>query len=249
LDLKRNTIHYAFSRDDLNNKDVAEDVIKNYLVQSTPQGSCWWSGLSKTIKTVEENTFSSYMKRVQQYVLDNPLQSMKDTETYGSVMTAKKCPAIASILRTSFLVKSPANMTITIKEDGEFVWHSDSDIINIETHSKLQFTPEDGNNDLFKDKVNLKFVTGITLKTTKQSPWMFLQPTYHNNVDYQVLNGIVESKYVTHQALNINTLFDIPTEGTKTYHIKTGDVLSYIWFPHKMKLKHSQNNKLFRHNR
>jgi hypothetical protein len=246
-----NELLFSFVRKEHNVKEIVDDVIRNYLEPITLKSSCWWSNMAKTIQSVNTNSYVEYINAVHTNLFKATESSLSVTPSYdvaGSIATAKSCPAIISLLSTSFLVRSPADIYITVQEDGNFLWNTSNNLITIEHHPPCQFTPDDDKGNLFKGKVNVKFNTGIVIRTSKM-PWLFLQPMYHNNADFTVINGVVSNKHAKGRMLNINTFFNIPIGGEPiTYHIKKGDVLCYLWFPKKMKMKHTLNNTILEHN-
>jgi len=237
---KKNYFEYYF-KDPFFDKEISEERVKHYLEESTPKSSGWWKTLKIHIDmALKFRSHIDYLKNYQTTHLEektegtpNPLMSLK---------TAKSCPAIIDVLSNSLLLKSPVDIVFTISSDERYVWNSSqydmaSPAIDIVTHDKIQLRTY-GNNDIFKNKMNIKFIFPMYVKSN--TPYIFLPPTYHNpDFPFQVLPGTVTKRWMPVE-LNTNTMIDVPKKGTKSYHIKKGEVIGYLWFPEKTKLRWSK---------
>ena len=108
-----------------------------------------------------------------------------------------------------------------------------------EDHLSAQFETLEGDNNIFDGRVVVKFKIPITVRTENEVPWVFLQPQYHNNMDLQVVNGVVSGENTLQQSLNIITLVTTPREEAFDIIIRKGDVLAYMWFPSPTQLEYS----------
>ena len=226
--LKKNKyLEYYFAVDVLNEKEISESIIEDFITPATPKSSCWWSKLKATVN----DGFNSQLDYVRHEHKNN------NTNISTSRATAKQCPAINNILTNSYLIKAPTDMIITITKEREFIYNSSSNAYNIEAHSSDQFHTE--KHGLFNNKMNLKFEIPIYIRTDN-IPWVFMQPMYHNNMWFDVAAGVIDGKYTKGQPININVLVDIPKGEPVTYEIKAGDVLAYMWLPEKVELKHTK---------
>ena len=218
---KKSKLLYRFQDESRNTKDIAEELIKGILVKVTPTSSCWWSKMKARV-----DSYKDEHERIkhQQIAFLNGSNIEPDT---SSRATVKTCPGILGLFKQTYLIKSPTEIIITINKDGGYYYNiSDNSIINIQSHSKEQFYQED--NTFFKDKISIKFLIGLNIKTT-DFKYMFTDPTYHNNSGCFVPMGIVNDKYGKNQELNIITLIDVPKdEETRTIIIKEGDVIAYL---------------------
>lgn len=236
---KKNYLEYYFMNP-FYGKEVSEERIKEYLEESNPSSNGWWH----TLKLHWDPLFKSYFEYFKTAHADFFLGKIKEPPPMLSIRTAKACPAIMDVLTNSFLIKSPSNIIITIDPEGRFLWHSsdrsenEREVIDIVSHGEKQFRTY-GDNDIFKDKLNIKFNFPIYIKST--APFIWLPPTYHNpDSIFKVFPGALNKKWNSVNQLNLNTYINIPKNQTETYHIKKGDVMGYLWFPEKTKLKHSK---------
>lgn len=239
----KNTLFYAFTE---NNEEYENSgTINEILELAKPSTSCWWSKMSKTIAEVKTDSYAKYVSAVHKNALSGGVAGKDITdhmEVASSIGTGKVCPAIIQTLANSYLVKAPCDIYVTVDRAGSFSWRVDSDIVRVDNHPASQFTPEDSSADLFAGHVNVKFTIEVLLQTNKV-PWLFLQPMYHNNHSFKVINGLVSGDYTRKQGLAVNTLLEIPKDKDfEAYHIEKGSVLCYLYFPHKMKLKHTKDN-------
>jgi hypothetical protein len=206
---------------------VTEENINEMLELSRPKSSCWWSNLKSTINS-EFGSYSEYIKH--QHHNGN-------TDLMNTHATVKQCPAVTNILTNSYLIKSPSDITITLTKDYRFLYNTANNLIDVDSHHIEQFSTEKSN--IFEGKINLKFMIPINIKTNN-TPWIFTQPLYHNNMWFDVTPGSIFGNYTKGQPLFINVLVDIPKDEPITYEIKAGDVLAYMWFPKRIELKHSK---------
>jgi len=234
--INKNKIFYRFQDNTLNEKDVAQELIKNIIVKATPSSSCWWSKM--------KHRADEYKDKVDR-IVKKQINFIKTGEEYlandDEGMTVKTCPGILGLFNQAYLVKSPVDIVITINKRGGIVFDiADNKGINISTHSQSQFYQDD--NQMFKDKICVKFVLPVRLKTTGFG-YMLADPTYHSNSGCYVPMGLINDRYANNQELNIITFIDIPKdEDTKTIKINTGDVIAYLIPFEKCSLSLSKEN-------
>ncbi len=231
-------LEYNFFDGDLNSKEAAEEVIDNFITPSTLKSSCWWSSLASN--TYGLNGLFHGVKNLQRKYFKNNENVIPQFDA-GKTQTAKSCPAINNILTNSYLIKSPSDICITVTKDSKFIYNSVNNHIKVSSHPIGQFHTE--NDGIFNGKMNLKFELQMSIKSNN-APFILLQPMYHNNIWYDVVIGSITNKYTKGTPLNINVLVDIPKDEPITYEINAGEVLAYMWFPKKPKLKHQKNNIL-----
>ena len=232
--LRKKLLEYHY-HNDWYNQPENKDIIDNILTPTTAKSSCWWSNLKTNFggyKSHFDYASKNHKERLQQNNFENSGFS-------ASISTAKRCPGILDLFKTSYLIKSPADMFITVDKNQSYVFNTTNDLISVKHHPTNQFYTN--KNNIFEGKMNLKLMISIDIKTNN-IPWLFLQPTYHNNVWFDVINGVVSGANTKGQQLNLNVLVDIPKEEPITYEIKQGDVLAYMWFPETLNLKHSKIN-------
>lgn len=212
---------------------ISDEEIDLYLEVSKKQNNLWWKNLPALI-----NNFKTHKQYLSQKAKDYFSQIPNEDITTSS---AKTCPAIGNpILNQSLLLKTPCDIALTIRADGEWFWEiSATDGLNISSHSTDQFYSSKDNP--FDNFINFKIELPIVI-STKQN-YIFLHPQYHKQ-DYPltVLNGVMHSKNLHRPKLNINTIIKIPKEQT-TYIIKEGTVLCYLMFSDKVQLVKDENLK------
>ena len=216
----KSKIMYRFLDESRNVKDKADTLIGKILVKGTPTSSCWWSKMKGRADGFK-NHFDA-LKHKQEAYLAN--KGIAPTNTGAS---AKTCPGIIEVLRHAYLVKCPTDVVITINKTGEYYFNiADSSILELVDHPVEQFYQSD--NQLFKDKIAIKFDIKLRLKT-QGFGYILTDPTYHGNSGCFVPIGMISAKYAGSQELNIITLIDLPrSSDTKTVTIKAGDVLAYL---------------------
>jgi hypothetical protein len=216
---KKPTLSYRFYDERRNQKDVAEELIKSILVQATPKSSCWWSKMKTRV-----DGFKSQIESIQ--YKQHQLMTTGNEESPWGGSTVKTCPGIVDLLKTAYLIKSPADIIITMNTEGGYcALSSDDSIISIDEHDRPQFYQEDAT--LFEGKVSLKFSIKLNIKTSGFG-YVLADPTYHSNSGCFVPMGIVNSEYAKLTELNVITLVTLPKEGEKVITIKAGDVLAYL---------------------
>lgn len=223
MNLKKHYFKYNWQGEDLG--------IEKYLEVGDKKNNCWWKSLKNNKKL-----FEVFNKHAQQFFNNQPIE---DSSVFDK--SAKVCPAIGDgILNKSIIIKSPCEILINIQANGSFYYEvPDSRLLKISTHTTNQFWTSE--NNVFQDYYNFKFELPIQI-STNGLPYIFLEPQYHNlQTPFKVVNGVIEGKHTKSQPLNINTLVHVQEE--KTYLIKEGDVLAYLWTPQSCKLSYDENLK------
>jgi hypothetical protein len=232
----RNKKLYYTITDSIMNKDP-ERYISMILEPSTRSKSCWFSklpGVPKGLQGLKNAIFTTHRR-----IMRGGAHSSDSSHISG-----KFCPAIQSVLDKSILVKCPSDLAITITSNREFVFttpgpQESNPLVRISSHDYSQMeNPKDP--ILFEEYMNIKFLFPLVIGNTTGTPWIFLQPNFHTNFEFTVLNGVVPSGYTKYQELNLNTLVKIPKKGEppREILIKKGTVLAYIWTPEQLVLTH-----------
>ena len=221
-------LDYSYNDKSLNEHSSAEENINRILEPSLPSKSKWFKGLNSF--TVDFKNYVDYIVSTHKKIFRNENPEQKD-----NIFTAKGCPAIVDLLSNAFLVKSPAELIISINSQGQYVCSYANNLIRVEHHNNEQFSSRE--DDLFKNKLCLKFCIDVDINT-HNTPYTFLPPMYHNKPSYEVAQGIIAGKYGKAH-LNIITFVDIPKED-KVIHIKCGQVIAYLLPFNKLKLRHSK---------
>jgi hypothetical protein len=230
---KKKYLEYTFKDDKLNLSNNATKIIVDILSPATAKSSCWWSSLKSNIGGWKSNL---------EFISHHQKENIKNhtNNVLGGIRTVKSCPGISGMFRNSYLIKSPADLSITITKNGQFVWNSSNDLIRIsDDHPREQFVTDEG--DLFKNKIAIKFEFDIEIKTP-DIPYIYIQPMYHNNIWFDVATGTIKPPYTKGIPLSVIAFVDLPEDKEITHHINFGDVLSYIWFPEKLELRQSPDN-------
>lgn len=234
---KSNKLYYHFQENTSFEGVANEEAIGLFLEQSTVKSSCWWSNLKGSV-TSDFRSHFDYFANSHKHSFQN---KELDEEPPQSMRTAKTCPGISQVIKTSVLLKSPCDMVLSINSEGKFLWNASNKLAKVHEHNSNQFYTESCN--IFEGKVALKIVMPINIGTEGDS-WMFLQPTYHNNIGYTVVNGVISGKHTSCQQLNMIFMVDIPKNDDITViDIKRGDVLAYLWFDKTHSLIHKENLK------
>jgi hypothetical protein len=223
-----NTLYYSLLPEvQLNDKKEE----KFFLEESNRQSSCWFKNLPIFIN--KASTLIDYFN-----ILHN-----KEAATIPGE-TAKVCPAIQSVLDNSILIKTPADIAITIDSTGSYSWEVSSNrMIYLEEHILEQVGS--GKDTIFKNNVILKLCYRAVISSGGRYPYIFLQPHYHNKLPISIVNGIVPPSYSKNWVdLNIIMLLEVPKEGVETHIIKSGAVIAYLWAPQKLKLRNTEYSSI-----
>lgn len=219
----------------------AEDV-HLYLEKSSPNKSSWYKSLKTYTNSNSSNFISHWKSRFKQLVSGEIPQHVFEKEFFEnpgqtSNITSKRCPGILGVLNNCYLVKSPVEIVIEIKDNTILQVHvSDSKYMTINGHGSNQF--RSANNGLFNTRESVKFMLPVRLRT--DVPYIFIDPFFHNNSGVQVVPGTISKPYNKLMELIVHCLVD--TSVDRDIHIKPGDVIAYMWFPEKVNLKYSEKN-------
>jgi hypothetical protein len=226
-------LYYKFTEDEMNvNPDF---FISEYVEKGSPT-TCPFQKAN--------NAFVGGIKNFRRFMSESFFNQRNGVDTgfrFGSTYsTIKVCPGVNDLLKNVFLLKTPVDIFISVFGDGktgEFIWNTPSEGSGVEVSSHLQeqFTNDSKDHNLFDSMMNIKFHLPLIFRATTES--VFMQPMFHNKVDFTVVNGVYPT---VPTPVNINTLIPVPN-GQKDYFIPSGTVLSYIWFPQKTKLAFSSS--------
>ena len=210
-------------------------MIKQVLVKASPSTSCWWSKLKNRVG--ESKDIFEQKAKEQGLRLKGTASPLKEGPT------AKTCTGILNLLNKSYLVKSPADIVLTVDSQGAAQWDfSSENLLSIIPHDSDQYWSED--NTFFDKKACFKLRIQVRLKTSGFG-YMLVDPYYHNNFDVSVPLGYVSELYAKSEELNIFLFIDLPPEGeTKSVVIKKGDVIAYLIPDDKSSLVHEQKSFL-----
>ena len=229
-------LEYYYIHDELNELDDREQLTSTYIKELVPSSSEWFSSLPffkdgfDSVKSFYSTLKNRIVSGVQS---EEDMQLLRDS---GGALTAKNCPGIKMLFKNSFLVTTPCDIHITINKENNMVVFNMSDerLISVSTHNERQYKTKHSN--LFEERINVKFEIPIYLHS--QNNWIFMQPTYHVDVPWEVMPGIMSTGYAQ---LNVNTLFPYTTED---YLIKKGTPLCYLYFDEKHKLEYTKRRYL-----
>jgi hypothetical protein len=225
-------IEFAFLREE---HYSYENLIDEFVEQGGTSSCPFMRGLKAFSSMSPVKKYSEIKERFWRGELSPDEISREFTQ---KTSTAKVCPGIRDLMNNAIVVKAPCDMHISVTPEGRFMANVVNDeIISFNSHDRQQFQ---GTEIDYSDKINLKFEMELMFKP--QCDMIYLQPMYHGNVPFTVMNGVI--KKGTTQPLNINTLFDIPKEGIQHHYIKKGTALCYFWSTDKMKIKLKPHNSL-----
>lgn len=157
-------------------------------------------------------------------------------------VSVRACPGIRDLLNKTVVVKLPTDMIVVTHADGSYDWMVSDNIhvprfdnpttasYQVLGHSREQWDLESANiehpseNNIFKDRINVKFLLPVTLASDKVSEWLITKPTYHNNTPFDVIQGIVKIRKVNTN-YPVNVMF--PKE-ENFYHFKAGTPIAYM---------------------
>ena len=156
--------------------------------------------------------------------------------------TIKTCPAFVDILKNSFSVYSPCDIVIEIdKQTNIWRWVTRTKNISV---TGFNLPMQMGSNNPFSGKgIHLKIELPFILKSSEPISLFFTQPMYHVISEFMVIPGAIEINKKTPIQLSLNIFVPnqyihsgTQTENTKIIHIKTGDVLSYLYYGKNIKV-------------
>jgi hypothetical protein len=187
--------------------------------------------ISEFIKKTE---YPSWMKSIPKFsAMEHFKMSVNSLVRTTSI---RHCPAFIDIIKNSFSLYSPCDMTITATLDGGWRYYS--------VWPKFKATPHDLNiqmgpdNILSKNGIHMKFETPFIIKSNKRIHLYFIQPVYHNFHDFLILPGGMEINSKIGLQCNINTLLPFSNiKEDKIIKIKKGDLLCYLYYGPQYKLK------------
>ena len=156
--------------------------------------------------------------------------------------TIKTCPAFVDILKNSFSVYSPCDIVIEIdKQTNLWRWVTRTKNVSVTGHN---LPAQMGSNNPFSGKgIHLKMEFPFLLKSSEPISLFFTQPMYHSISEFMVIPGAIEINKKNPMQLNLNVFvpnqhiqYGTQTENTKIIHIKTGDVLAYLYYGKNVKV-------------
>jgi len=244
---RTSTIEATFTEDYLKNCKL-----EDYIEESTRSKSCWFKALPSNIsywlygKVIPSiRGLISTINREAKYNQEEYAVSWQGTG--DTLVTAKFCPGIHSILDTSLLIKAPAEVHITVFRDGTWTANSaEAGLIKVaEDHPVSQVLTPSTRTNIFKDRVFIKFKLPVHLSSNQT--YVFLQPQYHNNYKVEVMNGVIHPPHSQQHYLNIIGAITPDPEKDYDIRINKGDILAYLWAPTKLRLKYEHKEILRPH--
>lgn len=219
--------------------------LSDVIVPCSAVSSPWWKGLP---------SFTNGMKSMKDVIKNLSIEKFHKMgekrrnefrwagASPGEKKTMKWCPGVTQLFETSFMLKCPCDVTIQINRSMDFVVHNSvDDILGVGGH---QFDQMRSEYNMFKGKFNIKFTLPVRTSNDQNIPYIFTNPSYHADTIWDVIPGVIGKRYTKGLPLIVNTLVDVndlvfDEDDIATIEIKKGAVLSYIWFPEKMKLVHA----------
>ena len=183
-------------------------------------------------------------RRPAKIVADNIRQGFK--ERLGLVNTSiKTCPGIKDLLVQTLVVKAPCDIDV-LRVTPEEVGLKDGRPENIllavpaseyivfqEGHTQSQFTHDA--DPTFKDHLNLKLDSRLSLICPKDVDVTFMQPLFHNpNAPWKIIPGTFKFPQNKLVGLLLNAF--VPSK-IKSFRINYGDALFYAMFSKPVKVE------------
>lgn len=222
-----------------------EDInitIDHYIKPDTEAKSKWWEGLP--LFDHGASSIGDWFERAIAY-------NKRSGRRIFAPVTVKSCPAIGDLLSQSYVFQAPVDFAVNIEPlpdgSGDVIEYitptncteggNDHDpLLKIESHGAAQLKSSSGN--IYKDKVNIKIVTPIAMKSNKPIQYLFLPPVYHaDSVEYEVMPGILGLNPKFGIGFNLNLMFP---RKPATYTFKAGQPLAYMTFLNCNKPKFEQ---------
>jgi len=220
-----------------------KDLIKRFMQEASPKKSCWFSSLPTNISMAILGRFvpsiTKFMTELGLLKISTGGEVDIHTSAHTTLSTAKLCPGIRSILNTSTLLLSPCDIHIVVSKGMWVCTVAEPALIAVvEDHPAAQLAPLDLQANIFKDKTVLKIKLPLFISLPKNTPAIFLQPQFHNDIGMDVVHGVLENKYARISPLNIVYLVDTSEELEYSITIRKGQVLAYLWTPKMMSLSY-----------
>jgi hypothetical protein len=224
--------YYKFWEGDYENDH--QEMAKLYFESSWTNTSCPFS----KIPILVNNKFTSivnYYNFLKESVFRGEHDPANQRFLKRKPSTIRVCRGVNNILKNSIMLKAPCDIHISTQGEEIISTFANGKMMNFARidHGREQYTQNNGEN-LFGDVIDVKFSFPISFETT--SDMIFLQPQFHGNVPWTVVNGAINKNYA--ETLSLILLFPL-TDEIKHYFIKAGTVMAYIWSPEKMTLKHN----------
>jgi len=242
--MKKAKLYYTFKDNKMGAN--SKEYIGLYLKPGGTSSSCWFKNLPINISKA---LFGKYIPSpIKFYSFLKRLMHSKGDEFAGSfieggatISTARTCPGIADILKTSMLVTAPTDIHITVFSDCTCINNTGDDKLATVTldHHMSQFTPLDQTScDIFNNKIAVKIRLPLLLGTNKgKIPYLLLGPQYHSSLPAEFVMGAMRGYNAISMPLNLIYLMDVPTKGDATWSISKGEVLGYVWAPEPLELE------------
>lgn len=224
-------VYYAKSLDIdpyLNDIDV-KDWFALWADYPAAKSSEWYKSIPTKLEFAGLNEAETY--------IESRKRGMK-MSYFGSV---KLCPTIKNVLTNSLVIKAPCDIDCAVAPHGVMngVKESFLKVVAAEDklratrgHSRVQYTSK--TSPLFRDMLNLKIDTDMTLYCDEGIEPVFMQPVYHNpKAPWIVMPGQFKAPLNKMANIIFNAL--VP-EDTKPFRIRAGEALFYVYFGETVKL-------------
>jgi hypothetical protein len=143
---------------------------------------------------------SSYKERAFPQIAESKMQL--------DVPTIKKCTGLTNLFSTGFIIPSWSDFDLEIVEDGRFLWHSPSPIIQMHKHDRNQL----GSWELYKDYSHVKVISPWSVYEKSGIKFAWNRCDWHNTeraANVHVISGVVDYKY--QHTTNINMFVKRPS--------------------------------------
>ena len=238
---KKDKVSYKFMQDVLN--ENPKEHIDKFLTKTYPNDSIWYKSLPTYFTSTARNFkdhWKYYIKQLENKKInsiDVEQEFFQHTHDTDESRTAKRCAGILSLFKKSYTVKFPCELFVEIKDHQIRSIHvPNKKLIHVVSHDDGSFKPQNPSANIFQNKKSLKIVLPVYIST--EIPYVFLNPSYHNTLPFDVLPASIDNEYTKIQDLTVHTLVDVSED--RDIMINEGDALAYMWFAENTKLKFNE---------
>ena len=141
-----------------------------------------------------KNSIPDWYKNLESYISGKKEPNRVDVKLSNS--TLKKCMPVFDMITCGYMLYTPADLYVEVKEGGHFF--SWAGLNMIEFHSPEQFKGNPLSIDGFKSP---KFMNPWVVKTPKGYSSLFLQPS-HRDLPFTIMPGMVDTD-MYHHSVNL----------------------------------------------
>jgi hypothetical protein len=191
-----------------------------------------WTSVLEAINDTPEVHIKKTKDILPEWFKNIPVYDNPKARPFDRIKTVKTCPSFSEIFNEGFVMVSPTDIYINVKDDGTYFWQTPNEHIALEPHTTEQYFKYA---NVPNAKFILKLVSSWFCFTPKGYSLRQLPMFYEDNPDFYVPYGTIK----TDQSHEINPQL-IFTNKKKEIIIKQGQPLAtYIPFKRSDKLEMS----------